>query len=344
MKTKSKTKAKLMAGATAVLVAMSGAATAMLSPADTQLFATNVWRAPLQCFSISPPDDDASLTDLSSLNDTAVVVLYGSDRRLLVYNRWMQPRSEVRFDASGPRGVRSPVSAAVTDSLIYIADDGLRVIKRFDFKGRDQGLTQLPFIPRRVRAAGSSVFVTPLIAGNTPSNLLFSLEGSRVRPLGAPIARYEDVGINTFANMTTLNAFPNRVVVMHEFVVPFGYVFRADRSEHSSRFAVPLPAELASRIERLPTPPITEKNVNDFTVVAFASAGAQHSGRTFYVTRIGDGNRRPYRKLLVELDDQQQLVAVYPISAHPHHMAYVSNPSAVITVDAEGNWTECRLP
>ena len=307
-------------------------------------FDPSVWSNPLQCTAVAPRVGGDAVADLIPVDDSTFAALFASERELVIYNRAFQAVSRLRFDKEGPRGVRNPVGAAVTDSLIFIADDGAAVIRKFDYAGADRGTVRLNFLPRRIRLGGDGLLITPLVGGNTPAHLLFQLRGGVVERLGAPIARYEDLGINTLANMTSLVVFPGRAILMHELAVPFGYVFDTNTAQQLRRFAVPLPDAARSRVGHLPKPPLTEKNVNEFTVVAFAAAASRGARKIYYVTRVGDGVRHNFRKLLVELNADLQLEKVYPIDVNPHHLVYVSNPSAVISVDAEDNWSECRLP
>lgn len=321
------------------------AAVAALRPRDEfAFFSKSVWRSAIACERLLNPIGGGSVVDLTPVNDSTFAALYPDDRELIIYNRNRRPTHVLRFDEAGPRGVRDAVSAAVTDSAIFIADATGAFIKRFDYAGREHGYVRMQFIPRRIRHSPHGLMATPLVAGNTPAHLLFRQVGMKFEPINAPIARYEDVSLNTLANLTSLAVFSDRTVVMHEMAVPFGYVFRHDKGAKLERFAVPLSDAVRGNVHRLPKPPLTEKNVNEFTIVAFATAPALGSGNTYYVTRIGDGKRKRFQKLLVELDSKLNLTAVYPIDANPHHMVFVNNPAAVITVDAEDNWAECRIP
>jgi hypothetical protein len=310
---------------------------------ELTFFEKSAWLAPLPC-TARVVGSGAAVSDLTPVSDSSFAALFSDDRELVTFGRDFRPLHVLRYDNHGPRGVRHGISAAADDTMLFIADEAGALIKRFDYTGRERGSIQLHFIPRRVRLSGGTLIATPLVAGLTPVHLLFRVEGNEVKSLGAPIARYEDVGINTMANMASLAPFPNRAVLMHELAVPFGYVFRTgQRPELQNRFAVPLAAEVRPRVRRLPQPPITEQNVNEFTIVAFTAASSATTGRTYYVTRVGDGRRTRYQKLLVELDSTLHLHAVYPINANPHHMVYVDGPPAIIAVDGESNWFECRL-
>ena len=311
---------------------------------EIAFFSKAVWRSAIACERLLNPIGGGSVADLTPVNDSSFAALYPEDRELIIYNRSRRPTHVLRFDEAGPRGVRDAVSAAVTDSTIFIADGAGGTIKRFDYAGREHGSVRVPFIPRRIRHSAHGLLATPLVAGYTPAHLLFRQVGTKFEPVDAPIARYEDVSINTLANLTSLAVFSDRAVVMHEMAVPFGYVLRHGKGPELERFAVPLSDAVRGNVHRLPKPPLTEKNVNEFTIVAFAAAPAPVSGITYYVTRIRDGKRKPFQKLLVELDSKLNVTAVYPIDANPHHMVFVNNPAAVITVDAEDNWAECRLP
>lgn len=310
---------------------------------EPQFFAEAEVGSAVHCTAL--PSSGDVVSDLFSVDDSLVAALFGEERVLRIYGPQLTAVHTLRFDADGARGVRHPVSAAVSDSLVHVADDARGVIRTFDWQGADRGTVQLSFLPRRVRSAGTEVVVSPLVAGTMPGHLLFVLRGHRAVPLATPIARYEDIGLNTLANMAAITAFPHRFVVMHEHVVPFGYTIRtAGEVASIERIAVPIPAAERDRLYDLPRERITEKNVNDLAIIAFAATEHRASGRTFYVTRTGDGKRRPYRKVVVELDSLLQLQRAFYIDANPHHLAYLHNRQALIAVDADDRWFACPLP
>ncbi len=313
------------------------------SQPQPQFIAEEAVGSMVQCASL--PSSGEAVADLFAVDDSLFGGLFGEERVLRLYDSSLNAVHTLRFDADGARGVRHPVSATVSDSLIHVADDARSLIRTFDWQGTDRGTVQLTFIPRRVRSAGGEVVVSPLVAGTMPSQLLFILRGQRAVPLEAPIARYEDIGLNTLANMAAITAFPHRFVVMHEHVVPFGYAVRTNGDVASiERIALPVPAAERDRLYDLPRERITEKNVNDLAIIAFAATEHRPSGRSFYVTRTGDGQHRPYRKIVVELDSLMQVQRAFYIDANPHHLAYLHSRQAVIAVDAEDRWFECPLP
>ena len=335
-------------GVIACLALLSALAFALAAHSRTEalaFFDRSSWRPPVECENRNPPIGGSGVVDLVPISDTTFAALFAVERELMFYDRKLAPIRSLVFPKDGPRGVRNPVSAAVGDTLVFVADDATATIRKFDFHGADRGTLRLQFLPRRVRLSDENLVITPFVAGGAPANLLFTADETGVRAARVPITSYPDPGINAFANMAVLVAFPGRTVLMHEFVVPFGYVVTGARqSKLQHRFPVPLAAEASSSVTRLPKPPITEKNVNDFAVIAFAAAPARGTGSTFYVTRIGNGRSHPYRKLLVELDRNMDRKSVMPINADPHHMVYVANPPAIIGVNAEDNWFECTLP
>ncbi|HEY0672268.1 MAG TPA: hypothetical protein VGD27_08385 [Longimicrobiales bacterium] len=299
----------------------------------------------VHCRALTALPDSSSISDLSTVDETSFAVLHDQERSLAIYNSAFERTATLTFDRDGARGVLHPVSAAVTDSLIYVADDGRSVIRFFDRRGKDRGTLHLHFLPRRIRAGGDDVVVAPLVAGGSPAHLLFRVRDQQVVPLGGSIARYDDLGLNTLANMTSLAAFPGRFVVMHELVVPFGYVIRPSSGVASTRrIALPVPASERARVSRVPRERITEENVNELGVIAFAATQSRTSGHSFYVTRTGDGKRHPFRKIVVQLDSLMRLQRAFGIDVHPHHLAYLHDRASLIAVDAEDKWFECPLP
>ena len=313
-----------------------------------RFFSESAKRAPLQCMSVAQQRDAGSLADLVTVGDSLLLAVFPDERQIALLDGEFRAVTTLSFDKEGPRGVSRPISAVVFDGAVWVADDARSQIRRFTLTGAPAltgSTVQLPFIPRRLRATADQLIVTPLVAGGSPAHLAFRLIGNQTTPVIVPIARYDDIGINTLANMTSLAAFPDRIVLMHEMVVPFGYVLRPHNSRSSpQRFAVPLPREIRDRIGHLPQEPLSDKNVNDLAVVAFAATADVATGATWFVTRTGDGKRRPFQKLVVHLDSQLAVRDVFPINANPHHMAFFPPRAALIVVDSYGEWFECKLP
>jgi hypothetical protein len=313
--------------------------------ATAESFTTAVYESSLQCPGIPSLREYFDVADLFAVSDTTFGIVQTAGRRVVVFDSSFRAVKEWVFETDGPRGVTQPVSAAVSDTLLIVADEARAAIRMFTIKGDDAGTHQLSFSPRKVRVSGKEVFVAPNIIGVTPDQLLFRMSGGKPQKTGAEIARYEDPALNLLANMTSIAAFSDRIVVMHEMVVPFGYVVRNGTSEDSvRRFSIPIPRDVHARLDRLPAPPITEKNVNDLGIVAFTATANPKTGETWYIARSGNGRREPYRKLLVGLDSAQALAHVIPINVNPHQMAYLPSRNSMIVVDSSDEWFECKLP
>lgn len=312
---------------------------------DPQFFAKSAWSSAIDCLPLPGLENAADVTDVVAVSDSTFGVLFANDRSIVIYDRHLRAVDTLRFDVDGPRGVRGPVSIAIDDSLVYVADEGAGRIKRFAHDGRERGHWQLTFLPRRIRVGVGGILITPLVAGTTPPSLLYRASGGRVTSAQVPIAKYPDISVNTLANMATVVTVGHSAVVLHELVVPFGYVIplSPDARLSATRFAVPIADAMRGNVEHLPKPPITEKNVNELTVVAFTAAANAQAGTIFYVTRLGDGKRTRYQKLLVELDSMLQPRRISPINANPHHLIYLPARGAVIGADAESNWFECKV-
>ena len=308
-------------------------------------FSAADWAAAIDCIQLPDFENQADVTDVVGVSDSVFAVLFADDRSIVTYDDKLRATDTLRFDKDGPRGVRGPVSIAIDDSLIYVADDAAARVKRFDHDGRERGHLQLAFLPRRVRTTSGGILITPLVAGATPPALLYHAEGGVVTAANAPIARYRDISTNTLANMTSLVTTRGSAVVMHEMVVPFGYVVPLETGAGSSarRFAVPIPDAARNNIGQLPEPPITERNVNELTVVAFTAAADVAAGSIFYVTRLGDGKRSKYQKVLVELDTTMTPRRIAPIDVNQHHLIYLPARRALIGADAQINCFECKV-
>jgi hypothetical protein len=310
--------------------------------ARPRFFNRSDWQSPVACTRLRELGGLSAVADLNIVSDSTFVVLLGDERKLLRFDAALRQVDSVVFDKDGPRGVLRPVSIVMTDSMLFLSDDARSSIRFFRPGGTDAGTLRLSFIPRRVRMTAGRLIVTPLVAGGSPAELVFEVRDRRVVALGGPIARYDDVGVNTLANMTSVAAFADRVLVMHEMVVPFGYVIRP--SEPASlvrRFSVPVSADLRDRLGRSLSEPLSDRNVGKLAVVAFSAASVPATGSVLYVTRTGDDGRN--RKILVRLDSLLNVETVAPIDVSPHHMIYFPARNSLIVVDADSEWFECKL-
>ena len=311
--------------------------------ASPRFIARSEWHAPLKCVGIPQLSGLSAVADVNTMGDSAFLVLLGDERKLVMYDAGFRQIGSLQFDKDGPRGVLRAVSAVVTDTMVFIADDARSSIRYFTRGGADAGTARLTFIPRRLRMSAGELVVTPLVAGSSPAHLAFVMRARRAVPLGGRIARYDEVGVHTLANMTSVAAFDDRVLVMHEMVVPFGYVMRPRSGADSTRrFSVPVPADVEERLGRAPRDPLTERNVQQLAVVAFTAAPVHASGAAYYVTRTSVARGR-YQKLLVRLDSLLNVEAVFPIAVSPQHMVFIPARGSVIVVDSESDWYECKV-
>ncbi len=311
--------------------------------AKPRFFARSDWQAPLACPRVAELNGLSSVADVSNVSDSTFAVLLSDERRLVVFDAAFRQIRSITFDRDGPRGVLHPVSAVLTDSMLFVADDARASIRFFDRDVRDRGTLRLTFIPRRVRLTGARLVVTPLVAGSSPAHLVFEISNRKVVPLGGSIARYDEVSVNTLANMTSVAAFGDRLVVMHEMVVPFGYVMRGRvPASLATRFSVPVADDLQDRLGRLPGEPLTDQNVTQLAVVAFAAAPDVKTGSVYYVTRTGRRYGSGFQKLLVRLDTLLNAAAVIPIDVSPQHMIYLPARRSLVVVDSDSNWFECK--
>ena len=303
--------------------------------------------SPARCAAIAELDARGSIVnDVVTIDSSTILVLYGSERELVTYDDKFRALSTVSFERDGPRGVGAAVSATKDGNVLYVADEERMLIKLFDLAGQDRGTIRLDFVPRRVRSAGGTIVVSPLVMAGHPTSLLYSLRDGRPRSLALPIARYEDAGINAFANMGSIAGFPDgRIVVMHEMIVPFGYsISPSDSASSTNRFAVPLPESQRSRIGKLPEPPLTDKNIGDMVAVALTATPDPVTGHTYFLTRTGRKVGGSWEKMIVELDTAMGFVrAGVVLNRRPLHMTYLPNRRALLVVDDADRWLECTL-
>ena len=204
----------------------------------------------------------------------------------------------------------------------------------------------MDFVPRRIRAAGGTILVTPVVAASHPPSLLYEVREGKVESRGIPPAHYEDGALNLLANMSSLAVFDDgRAVVMHEMIVPFGYsVSPAGAASLPKQFAVPLPTTVRSRIHKLPATPLTTKSMDEILTVALTAAADPHTGHLYYLTRSGMRTGGGWEKVIVELDHDLSFVRAARLGRFlPQHMTFVPVRKSLLLTDDEGTWLECKL-
>jgi len=288
----------------------------------------------------------SQVSDIVAATDSTILVLYGVERELVTYDRTLRPVAAIRFESAGPRGIGQAASATTDGRLYYIADEKFLVVKIFDERGEDRGTIRLDFIPRRVRAAGSSIAITPFVTGNYPTTLLYELRHGRLASRSIPTVHYQDGGLNAFANMASLATLPDgRVLVMHETIVPFGYSLSfADSTSLPHRFAVPLPALQRSKMDKLPPTPLTEKSLNDMLAVALTATANPETRHTYILTRSGRRMADGWEKMIVEFDSGLRYVSARRLGdIRALHMTFMRARGSIFIVDDSDGWFECKL-
>lgn len=331
----------------ALLLTLNVAVSCGAAAESPVFFAADESVAAPQCTAAPSMRPDGSMVaDVVESGDSAVAVLYGHEREIVKYNTALAATDVLRFDRDGPRGVKEPVSLAVTSDGYVIADQGSRVIKYFDGSGKDRGVVDLDFVPYRVRAAGKNVMITPMVIAGNPTSLALMIRSGSVVALPVPTARYEDGAVAAFANLASIAAFPNgRAVVMHELVVPYGYSIAPPSKQDSvQRFPVPLPVLVRDRVERLPTDPISDSNIGELLAVALTATPNVKTGGIFVLTRSGrrlaDGG---WEKIVVELDSTFAYRRSFRAPGRPLHMVHFAARSSILLIDDEDVWYECKL-
>lgn len=300
----------------------------------------------VQCTPVPSMDrEGAEIGKVSILDDSTFVVLYPYDREVVVYGADLTPRHVIPFAASGPTGVRSPEGATILDdTLVVVADQFGQSLRLFDLAGRDRGTVHLGFPPERVQAANGEVLVTPLVIASMTRGLVHAWRAGRVEQLDVSTTRYRDSGLNAFANFVTLNAFPDgRVVVAHQFVVPFAYVLPPGR-ETVERRPIPLPDGLAGEIGRLPPAPLDEDALRNLPTVAIEAVPDHRTGDLLYLARTGRKVGEHKERALVRVDDELRYLRSYRFDVHPMRLAYLASRSLTIVADEEAQWYQCPTP
>ncbi|HEX7049693.1 MAG TPA: hypothetical protein VF188_05725 [Longimicrobiales bacterium] len=283
--------------------------------------------------------------DVVTLSDTSFLVLYPTEREVVVYGADLMPRRVVRFAAAGPVGVRDPASAAlVGDTLVYIADRGRQALRLLSVAGEDRGTIDLRFSPQRVRAVAGAVLVMPMVVARQPRHLVYRMEGTAATPLDVPIADIGDPVIGVLANAAGIAVYPDgRIVVAHEMVVPYAYRLRLG-SGGVERVALPLPDGIRESLEHLPPPPLTDERIRELPVVALSLAADAETGDLVYLTRSGRRLEDHMEKAIVRADAEFRYVRSYLLDVNAIRFAYLGSRDLSIVVDEVDQWYQCPTP
>ncbi len=299
----------------------------------------------VHCDPLSVNPGRSEVTEVSTPGDSAVLVLYGPERRVELLGPDLQRRWMLDLEESGPRGVSEPMSAAVAgDSLLLVTDGRGRRIKRLSLEGRDRGEVRVDFSPMVVRQAGSGVLVTAYVYGRLPGRLVYAIEGDRAVPLDVPAAPFADMSIKGIANVLALSARGDGSwVAAHSFLVPTA--FRGRGTNVSGAVAVPLPAATRYLVDHVPEPPVTDEVVSRIAVVASAIQLDARTGDVLYVTRTG--RRLPgghLEKAVVRADSAFRFRGAFAIDANAVALARLSSRRDVVVVDDSSAWWSCPVP
>ncbi len=286
---------------------------------------------------------EATVEDVASLGDSLLLVLYSEEREVAFVGPDLEVRHVVRFEEDGPTGVRAPVSATLLgDSLVYIADRSRYALKVLDLQGRDRGTVELPFPPQRVRAGSKGIYITPFVMGRHPARLVYRLDGLTVHPVDIPTVRYGDAAINTLANLAGVTPFPDgRVVVTHEFMVPFAHTFTEGEEAEAVRLPVPLPVATGAALRTAPTKPLPEADAGELPVALLSTDADAITGDLLYLTRSGRMVDGRYEKAVVRLDSALGYRSSYLLDVNAIHMSYLAGLGMAVVVDEVDQWYTC---
>lgn len=286
----------------------------------------------------------ASVADVAPAGDSAILVLYGQEREVALVGPELGVRRVVRFAEDGPAGVAGPVSATLAgDTVLYVADQYRQALKLLDLGGRDRGAVRLPFPPQRVHATAGGVYVTPFVVGRHPARLVYRVDGPELEPVDISTRHYGDPGINTLANMAGVAAYADgRVVVTHEFVVPFAYEFRRGSGAAVRTVPVPLPSEVGALLRRPPERPLLDATPAELPVAVLAAAPDAGTGDLLFLTRSGREAAAGYpEKAVVRLDRELGYRRSYLLDVNAIRMAYLPERRISVVVDEVDQWFAC---
>lgn len=289
---------------------------------------------------------EAVVADVATLSDSTFLILYEQDREVVLVGPDLEPRHVVSFDSDGPTGVRRPSSATlVGDTLLYVADQARASLKVLGLDGSDRGSVSLSFPPQQVRSMGGEVFVTPLVIGRHPGHLLYRVEGDKVASLGVRAARYGDLSVNVLANLAGVAVFPDgRLVVTHEFVIPFAHELRFDGASGVRRVPVPLPKEVGARLGRSPKGTAEDIRSEDLPVAVISAVADGRSGDLVLLSRSGrEGRHGIFEKAVIRLDAGLEYRGSYLLDVNAIRMAYLAAQRVAVVVDEVDEWYTCPV-
>lgn len=291
-----------------------------------------------------PSERAAEVADLSAPGDTAVLALYARDRELRLHGPDLEPLRTVRFAAEGPTGVTAPVAASlVDDSIFYVADRSGHRLKRLGLDGRDRGQLRLPFPPQSIRSERGRIVIAPMVIGDEPPWLLYTLRDTLPVPVRIAAERHEDFTVHTLANLLAPALLPDGgLLAAHQLFVPAAYI--ADAGGRVTRRPLPLPDGARHALGFRPRTPLTDDEIDRSLAAALALAPDPATGDVLYVTRSGERVDGSHGKAIVRVGGDFEYRRSYLLDVNATTLAYLSGPRRSIVTDPEGRWYRCPTP
>jgi hypothetical protein len=292
-------------------------------------------------------DAPGTVERLTAISDSTLVVLFRDAQRVVLADRDLSPLTRLAFERPGPNGVLDASDVAVIgDSLFIVADAPARKLKTFDRDGVLVGDHPLPFMPDRVVAVGGGVAIFPLVVPGLPSTTTYFLRDGTLTDLGIEPLDIGDPQMRTLVNMLTptLAAGTTRLVVPHQFVAPVANVVDVGGTPpfDAREVRLPLSPDVVERAWWVPTFPYVEEELQGLVAPAIASTGGPTTGEITILTRSGAKLGEFQEKVLVRLDADFDVIAVYALPFNATHVVYLAAANRYVIMTFDEEWHRCE--
>ncbi|MGQ0561446.1 MAG: hypothetical protein ACT443_06175 [Gemmatimonadota bacterium] len=297
---------------------------------------------PLACTPAAVGDSLGTVAELSARAEGGLLAVFPDDRLVLALNDELVPQRTIVFDADGPRGVATPISAVVLNGILHVIDRQRPLIRRFRQDGTPLSAVELDFLPLHLASAGGRILITPAVVGRYPASLLFVLDRETAEPIDIPVRDFANVAVKMLGNMTATAALGDRLLVAHQFMTPRAYVWRyGSRPEQRP---IPLPAELERSVGYVPPLPLDEAALEPVLTVALAASADPVARRFILLTRTGGKRNGHFEKALIRTDSALNFLDAFLLAQNAGHFAYLPRRRVGVLIDDEGRWFTCPLP
>lgn len=296
------------------------------------------------------PENGSVVEDLVAASDSTFLVLLPLEREVRLYDHALRPVFGLRFEESGPLGVRTPRSATVVDdTLVYITDLGGRRVRILSRSGKDRGTIRTTFSPDRIRSGPVGIFLTAFpLGGGRGADLVHVLDGTGTRPIGLPILPHDDLRIEGLGNILVLTVLPGgEVVAAHRILNSRAAIFRAAPGGTFDAVVttVPVARPERDRLGEVPSDLFEREDVRDLATPVMAASEDRASGEYLYLTRTGGtlpgGGTE---KAIVRSRPDLSYVGSSVLDVNAQDFVYLSRTRTALVIDDEAMWHRCPIP